>query len=501
MTEDDAGRLARVALACLVEPGTRQVYELVGAHGPVAALDRLVRTDPGTELGAAVAARLARADPRRLAETVLARTRRIDARVVTPEDDEWPAQLADLRLLSRPGAEQRVDRDGYPPVCLWVRGAPPLAEAVTRSVAVVGARACTSYGTHVATEIGYGLAAREWTVVSGGAFGIDAAAHRGALSANGITVAVLACGVDRPYPVAHASMFERIAETGLVVSEWPPGSDPHRFRFLVRNRVIAALTRGTVMVEANARSGARQTLGRAAHLGRSIMVVPGPVTSAMSVGCHQAQRQLSARLVTSYADVLEEVGRIGDDLAPIPRGPETDFDALPPEIARVLDGVPLSGGADAAAVAADAGVPLREALRALPFLRDQGFVEETAQGWRARHAAAGRRRAAGVTGSDTGVAASGTGSETRGETGGAGSQTGVAASGTGSETRGETGGAGSETGGAGSEIGGAESSGAELGEADVDAPGAAPKLASAATRRAARRDGRAVDHELIDAHP
>jgi DNA processing protein len=383
MSDEEAVRLARIALACLVEPGTRQVYEMVAQCGPVEALARLLDADPGTELGAAVAARLSRADPRQLAVSVLARTTRLGARVVTPEDDEWPAGLADLRLLPRPGSGQRADRDGYPPVCLWVRGNPPLRAAVEHSVAVVGARAATSYGIHVGTEFGYGLASREWTVVSGGAFGIDAAAHRGALAGRGCTIAVLACGVDRPYPVAHAALFEQILERGLVVSEWPPGSDPHRHRFLVRNRVIAALTRGTVMVEANARSGARQTLGRAALLGRSIMVVPGPVTSAMSVGCHQAQRQLGARLVTSYAEVLEEVGRIGDDLAPIPRGPQTRLDELPSEMARILDGIPARGGADAAVVAAAVGVPLRDVLRALPALRDQGFVAETEAGWRA----------------------------------------------------------------------------------------------------------------------
>ena len=268
-------------------------------------------------------------------------------------------------------------------MCLWVRGERPLADSVTRAVSVVGARAASSYGMHVAMEMGYGLASREWTVVSGGAYGIDAAAHRGAVSANGVTVAVLACGVDRLYPAAHASLFERIIETGLVVSEWPPGADPHRHRFLVRNRVIAALARGTVMVEANARSGARQTLGRAALIGRTIMVVPGPVTSAMSVGCHLAQRQLGARLVTGYADVLEEVGRIGDDLAPLPRGPLTRLDQLPAELRRILDGVPIRGGADAGTIAADAGVPLRDALRALPALAAEGLVVESAQGWRA----------------------------------------------------------------------------------------------------------------------
>ena len=247
-------------------------------------------------------------------------------------------------------------------------------------VAVVGSRSATAYGSHVATELGYGLASRGWTVVSGGAYGIDAAAHRGALSAGGVTAAVLACGVDRPYPAGHASLFERIAEQGLLISEWPPGADPHRYRFLVRNRVIAGLTRGTVMVEANARSGARQTLGRAAALRRPAMVVPGPVTSAMSVGCHQAIRA-GGRLVTSYEEVLEEVGRIGDDLAPVARGPRDARDGLGMELTRVLDAVPLRRTADPGQIAASAGVPLREALRALPQLQVAGFVVERDGGW------------------------------------------------------------------------------------------------------------------------
>src|SRR4051812_15655739 len=146
---NEADRLARVALACLVEPGTRQVYELLAAHGPVGALRQLTSAELAGDISAAVAARLARADPDRLAATVLARTARLGARVVIPEDDEWPAQLDDLRLLPRPGSEQRVDRDGYPPVCLWVRGEAPLGETVARAVSVVGARAASSYGMHV----------------------------------------------------------------------------------------------------------------------------------------------------------------------------------------------------------------------------------------------------------------------------------------------------------------------------------------------------------------
>jgi DNA processing protein len=367
-------REARVALACLMEPGSLEVHELVTRYGPVDALDALVAGEVPEPVAEAVAARLTGTDPARLARQAIARTERLGARVVTPEDDEWPHQLADLSRISRPATGQRVDRDTYPPVCLWVRGAPRLAEAVRESVAVVGARASTSYGSHMATEIAYGLAVRDWAVVSGGAYGIDIAAHRGALAAGGLTVVVLACGVDRAYPAAHANVFEKVTEEGLVISEWPPGTEPHRHRFLVRNRVIAALTRGTVVVEANARSGAKQTLGRALLLGRVTMAVPGPVTSAMSVGCNQLIRVGVARLVTTYAEVLEEVGRIGVDLAPVPRGPVYDRDLLGPELSRVLDAVPFRGPADAGQIAAKAGVPIRDALRTLPLLESAGLV-------------------------------------------------------------------------------------------------------------------------------
>jgi DNA processing protein len=376
-TTDDA-RTARVALACLAEPGSQAVYDLVRAHGPAQALGRILAGAAARELVESVQARLAGTGPDELAGAALARTRRVGARVVIPEDDEWPAQLADLRRISRPGGD-RIARDTYPPVCLWIRGDWPLAETLRRSVAVVGARAATSYGTHVATELAYGLANRGWAVVSGGAFGIDAAAHRGALAAGGVTAAVLACGVDRPYPGAHTSLFERIAEEGLLISEWPPGADPHRHRFLVRNRVIAALTRGTIMVEANARSGARQTLGRAVLLSRATMAMPGPVTSAMSVGCHEAIRE-GARLVTSHQEVLEEVGLIGDDLATPARAPEREHDRLGPQLSRVLDAIPRRGGANAGQIAATAGMPLREVLRAMPVLEELGHVDAREDG-------------------------------------------------------------------------------------------------------------------------
>ncbi|WP_428961457.1 DNA-processing protein DprA [Micromonospora fluostatini] len=376
-------RIARIALTWLTEPGTWTVHRLVDQLGPAATLE-LLRDGgaPDEPLRATVAARAGAGDPRAVAEKALARADRLGARLVTPSDPEWPTQVGDLRRLALAGSGRRVDRDTAPPLCFWVRGAWPLAEALDRSVAVVGARAATGYGVHVATDLGYGLAERGWTVVSGGAFGIDAAAHRGTLTAGGVTVAVLACGVDRPYPVGNTALFDRIAETGLLISEWLPGAEPFRPRFLIRNRVIAAATRGSVLVEASARSGATQTLRRAAGLRRPAMVVPGPVTSALSVGAHELLREEPhTRLVTGVAHVLEEVGRIGSDLAPPARGPERPTDHLDDEATMLLESMPRRGVTGLDAIAARAGVAARTALRKLALLEQLGMVVRRAEGY------------------------------------------------------------------------------------------------------------------------
>jgi DNA processing protein len=369
-------RLARVALTWLAEPGTRSVYQLVASDGPVDALHRLITGDvPDPKLQAAVAARMAAGDPREIAERAIAHTERLGARLVVPADEEWPPRVPDLVRLTLTSADRKVDRETSPPLCIWVRGAWALDEALDRSVAVVGSRAATPYGIHVATELGYGLADRKWTVVSGGAYGIDAAAHRGALNAGGVTVAVLACGVDRPYPVGNTALFDRIAETGLLISEWMPGAEPLRPRFLIRNRVIAAATAGSVLVEAGARSGATQTLRRALAINRPGMVVPGPVTSAMSVGAHELLREEPrARLVTGVPHVLEEVGRIGADLAPLARAQQQPRDLLDDESALVLEALPRRGTLGADALAARAGIDVRTALRKLSMLEQLGLL-------------------------------------------------------------------------------------------------------------------------------
>ncbi|MBN1093539.1 DNA-processing protein DprA [Blastococcus sp. TML/M2B] len=379
-------RRARAWLSRAVEPGTIDLWRYVDDHGPVEAVRRLRDGRAPTTVRSLIGAR---ADQdATLAD--LQRAERCGARLLVPEDDEWPH--LPLSALTRAVAAEPAERQHQskrtqalvPPLALWLRGPGRLDELADRSVAVVGARAATAYGEHVAAELGHQLGERGWAVVSGGAFGIDGAAHRGALAAQAPTVAVLSCGVDRPYPAAHGALFDRIAATGLLLSEWPPGSAPLRHRFLVRNRLIAALTRGTVVVEAAARSGALATARRAQELDRPVLVVPGPVTSALSVGCHELLREaeLGARLVTSAAHVLEEVGRIGDDLAdPAPRH-TTPRDGLSDLAARVLDACPVRTGVSPDRLAAVAGCDVLEVLRVLPALELADLVQWTGTGWR-----------------------------------------------------------------------------------------------------------------------
>ncbi|WP_018350922.1 DNA-processing protein DprA [Longispora albida] len=377
-------RLARVALACLIEPGNTLLGQLLATAGPEQALDMLLTAPPEARssgapaqlaaLGAAARARLGGREPEEVATTAIEAAERLGARLITPEDADWPSSVDDLARTSS------AERDSQPPICLWVRGRHPVAEALDRSIAIVGSRAASNYGTRLATELGYDLARREWAVVSGGAYGIDAAAHRGALTAGGLTAVVLACGIDTIYPLGHASLFDQVAEEGLLITEWPPGATPHRTRFLVRNRLIAALSRGTVLVEAAARSGARSTARRARQLGRPVMACPGPANSLMSAGTHSEIRDCNARLVTSAEQVLEEAGRIGEYLAMPPRGPGNERDGLEPAAARLLDSIPLTRSRSLEEVAASAGISPAEARRNLPSLIARQLVTEDPPG-------------------------------------------------------------------------------------------------------------------------
>jgi len=362
----DEERLARATLSRMTEPGRVGLYRWVTERGAVQGLRQLREGGPDLPVSVERAASARRHQD--LAERDLALLRRCGGRFLIPADPEWPGSLDD------PGLP--------PPFGLWVRGDVSLGELALRSVSIVGSRAATSYGQYVAAELGHGLGERGWTVVSGGAYGIDGAAHSGALAAGGTTIAVLAGGVDRPYPSGHAALFSRIAASGLLLSEWPPGSAPQRPRFLVRNRVIAALSAGTVVVEAAARSGALSTARWARELNRPLMAVPGPVTGALSVGCHELLRLPGCTLVTGTAHVLDLLGDLGSDAAPPARGPERARDRLRPEQREVLEAVPLHQPATPDRIAMTAAVPVAEVLRTLPGLVLSGHVEQTAAGYR-----------------------------------------------------------------------------------------------------------------------
>lgn len=359
-------RLARAALSRIAEPGDELVGAWLSNLGPVEVM-RVVAgaAKPPAQVSADRMAgyrvRSAELDP----AADLAAVEAAGGRFVCPGDQEWPRQLDDLGNAR--------------PIGLWVRGRPSLRLWALRSVAVVGARACTDYGSHVAATLAGGLAGTGWTVVSGVAYGIDGAAHRGSLAAGGATIGVLACGVDVSYPRGHAGLIARIAEEGLLVAELPPGGHPTRSRFILRNRVIAALTRGTVVVEAQYRSGSLVTVRWAQKLGRATMGVPGPVTSGLSAGVHELLRG-EAVLVTDAAEVTELVGHVGE-LAPERRGPIVARDLLDSASARVLDAMPARASADVQRIARRAGTGYDEAWARLCELRSLGFVERYGDRW------------------------------------------------------------------------------------------------------------------------
>jgi DNA processing protein len=373
-------RLARAALSFLADPGEPALGALLRSCGPadiVAALSS--GRDPRVALPAADrdVPGLGRAFERwrlRLAQVPsaarLAAWNRAGLRLICPGEPEWPTQLDALGDAK--------------PVVLWLRGTADLRYACLRSVSVVGARAATGYGSHVCTEMAAALAERGWTVVSGGAYGIDSGAHRAALSADGLTIAVLASGLSYGYPRGHHELFAGIAAQGVVVSECPPDRAPTRPGFLIRNRLIAALSRGTVVIEAALRSGALNTAKHARELCRPLMAVPGPVTSEQSAGCHELIREWGAVCVTCARDVIGHVSPVGEDAHPPRLGPAVPRDSLDPVTTAVLEAVPARTGRGPATIATLAGVDLDTALRCLGLLAAAGYVERSRQGWHAR---------------------------------------------------------------------------------------------------------------------
>jgi DNA processing protein len=358
----DEERVARALLTRVAEPAEPRLGVALERLGAVEAVQRL--RGGGLEVPGAAAMRVRLVGLDGAAEVEAAA--RGGAVFLCPGDAEWPDGLDDLGQVR--------------PYGLWVRGGGGLRAGVAESVAIVGSRVATPYGVHVAAAFAGDLAERGRAVVSGCAFGIDIAAHRGALAVGGYTVGVLAGGVDVPYPTAHTALIDRMAEEGALVSESAPGSAPARRRFLSRNRLIAALSRGTVVVEAAVRSGAATTARWADELGRTLMVVPGPITSAMSAGSNELLRSRHAIAVTRTAEVIEAIGRLGLDLAPLRESEQRPRDVLPERLRAVLEAMPARGVAAADRIARDSGVP--DALPALGELAALALVERVDGGWR-----------------------------------------------------------------------------------------------------------------------
>jgi DNA processing protein len=376
--DPDDDRVARAAWSRVAEPGDEAAGFVVAQLGAGPALLALfARRSELRAMAASVPGRRRAAAPpgagwfERVRQVHpgrdLGTVGRFGGRLVVPGDPEWPSGLAALELRS--------------PFALWVRGRADLAAACERSVALVGSRASTRYGDWVARDMGAGCADRGITVVSGAAYGIDAEAHRGALGVGGLTVAVLACGVDRAYPRGNEQLIERIARDGLVVSEVPPGSSPSRWRFVQRNRLIAAFSRATVVVEAGWRSGASITAGEAQRLGRDTAAVPGPVTSAASAGCHRLLRD-GAVCVTDAAEVAELVGGIGEAPVPPRQAQAAEYDGLDAVDLRVFDALPMRTGVDVDRLAGTAGIDRATITAAVGRLELRGLAIGQGGLWR-----------------------------------------------------------------------------------------------------------------------
>jgi DNA processing protein len=254
-----------------------------------------------------------------------------------------------------------------------------LLNSSEQALAVVGARCSSGYGELVTAQITGDLAARGWTIVSGAAFGIDGAAHRAALAAGAPTIAVLACGVDRPYPAGHARLLAQIAEVGLVLSEYPPGVTARKEHFLARNRLIAALSDGVLVVEAGLRSGARNTVKWARRLGRPALAVPGPVTSSTSVGCHRMIREGEALLVSRAEEVIDEAGPLRLSLPG--GGGSSPEESLSGDEALVYAALPAVGSRLPMELAQQCGLEPVVVRAVLPALELAGIVSSDHSGW------------------------------------------------------------------------------------------------------------------------
>jgi DNA processing protein len=391
----DEVMLARAYLSRVAEPACISLWGYVRDVGPVTAARAIRAGSAPSDVVRATVARAAVADP----EADLTVAERHGIRLVYPEAPDWPhfamacLEQTGLRRLAeyRNGQTSAAEHgEPIPPLALWIRGNGDLVTLGVRSVGIVGARAATAYGERVAADMAFGLAGRGFAVVSGGAFGIDASAHRGALGAGGTSYLVSAGGLDAPYPSANARLFEQCMESGLLISESPPGAAPKRRRFLTRNRLIAALSTGTVVVEASKRSGAVNTAGHCVRLDRPLMVVPGPVTSAMSVGCHELLHRYEgyARMVTSVEEVVGVVGSLMEAADQTSTAGERgsrlqqQLDEVDESARVVFDSFPARDSVGPDDLVALSGLPISEVLAALSVLELACLIRRAADGYR-----------------------------------------------------------------------------------------------------------------------
>jgi DNA processing protein len=381
--EDEIDFFASLAWAVICEPGDAFAGQLISTFGAARSLSlELARTsakDYSTYFAAAGSDWLELQKFGRFEKTLAdARERwlprfsisRVKAAVntmavlkgwfITQHSEHWPISLFDL--------------ENHAPRGLWGVGKPSLLE--DRAISLVGSRVSTAYGENATAELIGPMVSRGFAIISGGAYGIDAQAHRAAIALKGNTIAVMAGGLDRLYPSGNRELFKEIAQKGLLLSEMPPGAEPTKWRFLQRNRLIAALGQATILVEANARSGAVSTANRAADLGRPVGAVPGPINSPGSDGCNQLIRDFKAQLITSADDILELLGE--------------STSASPAEAAglgaletRVLD-VIGAGNADISRICNEGGLTRSEAEVGLAGLSLLGVIAQDSLGWRRR---------------------------------------------------------------------------------------------------------------------
>lgn len=390
--------IAAAILAFVSEPGDGVLGRLVDSLGVERTAVDLIERRPAEHWVAAVRDAGAALDSREVAAGLdrwqprldhaafvraIGQAARVGARLLVPSDTEWPVGVRGL--------------DAHAPLTLWVRGRVD-ALAESPSIALVGARAATHYGEHVAIEAAAGLVDRGFAIISGGAYGIDGTAHRSALASGGTTVAFLAGGVDRFYPVGHEALLSRIAETGAVVSELACGAAPTRWRFLQRNRLIAAAADATVVLEAGMRSGSLNTAGHAAALGRPLGAVPGPVTSPASAGCHRLLREFDAVCVTDAAQMAELVpaARLDDPDADADEGGGDGailrrvhgaVDGLEEDERRVYDALGVRRARTVEELAERSRLGAGAVMGALGALEATGLAQPTSDGWVRRRSA------------------------------------------------------------------------------------------------------------------